>query len=763
MTTSSALLAALAAFDDGALETLASKGLLRRARRDVEDGKVVVEARAEDSATVRADGEAVAIGPAGPAAASCTCPAAGVCRHRLAAVLALRAGVVGAERDAEHAAAPEGSRGSARRPRDPPRATRGASEDSPVTAAPVPTSTPTGTPRASTDGSADAPPDVPDAAQGGSSELPASEPAPDPLAELLAIPRGAFAKWAGRATLRAAEELLAQNAEAEVRTEGRTLVVTLGALPTVRYLAGQGLDGMISKASKARRKALHAAAALHVRRARGAEREREEAASEAPPARPDPRFLASVAACLADCLRTGFGQAPLALEERLFALSVSSRADALPRLSAMLRTLAARVRARRERDFTLDAEAYLELLAEAHALTRALAAIVSRDDEQASPGLDALQGVVQREYAELGDLELLGVGAERWHTAAGARGVTAHFYAPAERRWFSASIARGHGHDARFDPRVAYQGERLWGAAGLAELCRSRVTLSRAAAASDGRLSLARAVRAKVEPWEPLGDPVRPECIHDGWGELEAALRERFAWSLRRRTADRHPVLLAPAAQALPFLDELGQQIVWPVADGEGRWIGLTIDFGGALDEAAGVLERIARDERPRVVAALAAPAGGHFELQPFAVWVERRGPNIVNLTLDDADAGATPFRERMLRRIGRQAAAAIGLGASGFEWSLHRDGTARALDEAADTLLAVAELGGLRPGTSAAEAAERIATALDGLSLEPVARAMGRLAAATPRESAGRVLDATYLVGAARSMRRALPALARA
>lgn len=78
-------------YDDDALAALASAGLLRRAARDLDAGKVGWHA--DDGAAqgvVAADGQRVQLAPGGPAATRCDCPAPGVCRHVLAATLWLR-------------------------------------------------------------------------------------------------------------------------------------------------------------------------------------------------------------------------------------------------------------------------------------------------------------------------------------------------------------------------------------------------------------------------------------------------------------------------------------------------------------------------------------------------------------------------------------------------------------------------------------------------------------------------------------------------
>lgn len=83
--------AMLASHDEQALIALTSKGLLRRAVKDLEAGDCKLTDRAIDRATLQVHGETVQISAKGPGAAQCTCPATGICRHILAGVLLLKA------------------------------------------------------------------------------------------------------------------------------------------------------------------------------------------------------------------------------------------------------------------------------------------------------------------------------------------------------------------------------------------------------------------------------------------------------------------------------------------------------------------------------------------------------------------------------------------------------------------------------------------------------------------------------------------------
>lgn len=78
-------------FDDDALAALASTGLVRRAAKDVEGGKVAwIEPPGPLQGVANADGQRVTVDGGGPARARCDCPAPGICKHILATAIWLR-------------------------------------------------------------------------------------------------------------------------------------------------------------------------------------------------------------------------------------------------------------------------------------------------------------------------------------------------------------------------------------------------------------------------------------------------------------------------------------------------------------------------------------------------------------------------------------------------------------------------------------------------------------------------------------------------
>ena len=85
------LSALLAAFDDAAWEALANKGLLRRARKDIEKGlEIEVVETTNDSLKIHVATFVVSMPAAGPVSATCSCPAPGVCQHILSAGLIIQ-------------------------------------------------------------------------------------------------------------------------------------------------------------------------------------------------------------------------------------------------------------------------------------------------------------------------------------------------------------------------------------------------------------------------------------------------------------------------------------------------------------------------------------------------------------------------------------------------------------------------------------------------------------------------------------------------
>ena len=563
----SAIRAALSVYDDAALEALANRGLLRRAAKDVEGGKVEIDEELPDAVSIIADGERVEMDASGPRTARCTCPATTVCRHRLAAVLLLRL-----SQDAE-------------------------------------------------------------AGEVGFSQ-PIEPPAViDPLAEILAIDAKALTKWAGRASVRAALDLI-DDAVPEIERDGAVLRVRLGTgWPLVLILAGQGLDGIVSKVAPSRMRALHAAAVLAVWRDQGRDVEGlfDEASAGSVVELPDLTFLATVKSTLETAVSTAIAQAPELLEEQLFLLSVSSRADDIPALSRRLRQLSGSIRARRSRDFTIAPAEMLSEIASAYALADALA--TCGDGVAAAP----LRGAARQGYMPVGQLGLVGLAARQWETRGGARGITGYFYAHELKRAVTVGLARVGQYDRLFDPASAFHDEALWRAGPLRELIGARLDLQGARLSPEGRLSQAQETVGWKTSWLGETAEIRGWSIaFDDWQTLQQRMRDRFATRLTGRREGPALVALLPAAQLSPWFDGVGQRTILPLQDVQGRTLALQIPHSTASAGTASRLEAIATAARIEVAFVEIVPASDGFLPMPLSLAISRTPDAALQLVLLD-------------------------------------------------------------------------------------------------------------------------------
>lgn len=80
----------IASFDDEAFIALANRGLLRRAHKDLEQQTAKIISELPDALVMAFGDFQIRFTAAGPAKAQCSCPAAGVCQHILAAAISLQ-------------------------------------------------------------------------------------------------------------------------------------------------------------------------------------------------------------------------------------------------------------------------------------------------------------------------------------------------------------------------------------------------------------------------------------------------------------------------------------------------------------------------------------------------------------------------------------------------------------------------------------------------------------------------------------------------
>jgi hypothetical protein len=625
--------AAFVAYDPDTLAALAGEGLLRRAQKDLEAGKV---ARiAYEPLSVLADGQTVRLDPLKPERSACTCPAAGWCKHRVAAILLVRA----------EAATPTASA-----PRDPATPSREApvgcgEHREPHQGRATNSSAPTGSanPPQSCDvqvgcgeqsephqgRATNSPAAAVDPPRAAPSPTPATPGALAPLlAELDALDLATVLKAAGAPARRRLPRLLAQVSGVRWTGSAGSVALQLAGLDTeVRYLKHGGYAGMVSEGPPSSRPALHLAALWAYWQARGRALPPMEAAVEgraeltapeasatddqAEPADALAPLLDAAQQAVAEWLDEGLGQlSPYSLN-RLAALAVDARAEALPALAGRLRTLLDLGRRLRARDDRLGES---EVLVELALLWAWCAAMRSADGD----ARERLGGGASRYQSTVLDRGLLVAGAEWWTRPSGARGLTVYLWDAIDQRLRRVALARADDRDPSFHREVAWSGLAIWPGLGSAE-----------------RLVGAGALRVNSARLNPAGD-LAPGDI-DGelaalwreadpapglrdWGDIRSALTDGELFQPRPRV-----LLLAPTEAMSVQLDERRQCWVWPLVDAGGRVLPLTWPVAAADEARMLLIEQLGVGAAPRAVLVV-QPSPAAPWLKPVSLLTVSRG-----------------------------------------------------------------------------------------------------------------------------------------
>jgi SWIM zinc finger len=572
------------------------------------------------------------------------------------------------------------------------------------------------------------------------------EPAPqspDPLTEILALTQKEMIGAFGRALLSRAGESLEKLGAPEITRAASSCVVAFPGCAEVRYVAGLGAAGMVCKAPAAEAKALCAQALLAVRRAHGMD------GAQGEPARVRvDRDCAGLGAVLdgargllTDWTRSGLAAAPEALEDLLFDAAIGARAAALFRLSAELRRLSEDVRRRRERDAEFQASASLRAAAHCFALVEAL---------RRSPDDMNLRGRAREAFEPIGNVALVGCGVETWRTPSGARGATAHFYAPERRQWFTASLARASGQDPGFAPEQAIEQETVWGSV-LAKLGQSEVQLRGAATSPNGRLSLSRDVEARLAPARLSREMLAQwENNFSDWAALNAFARRVFSPSLRAARRNAEIVILTPAEFGRARFDEIAQELVIPVFDREAARIDLIVENIAHRHDRLHAVEEFLQRKSPDAVFATLARRGEAIVLFPYA-FIDPTDQTIVSLDRRGAPGAADRRAPSRNSASDRQLAEEPAIRRAATPSA--REATENMFRAALDQLLGLCELGGRMHDPGGAAKIATLGEQMEAIGIRPLAVLLSEVASAEGRRRAEAILIATHALETVRQL----------
>ena len=583
-------------YDETALEAVSSKGLVRRALRDLESGLVDIIEMTDQTATLRASGQNVFVTSKGLEFAQCDCPARGVCRHIVLAILKLRA------ENRSEPAAHEASGRSA-------------------------------------------------------------------LGELCLLGETDIEKSAGKDWQKAIR--IASGEEAREFTEqGPNCLVALPRLGcTVMFIAGQGLRGAIYKGPKSRRRLIVTACAIIARGRCGIGSEL--VADPPAPALADPDYLQETGKMLERAVQTVLpGRSALAAD-LLLDLSIAIRTEALPRLAAQLRDLARQAELAADREHLFEAEVFLKDAARTYALVEAL---------KHAPGDPALTGSSSRDYRPSPSCTLWTLGASRWRSAVGARGVSVYCYVPDSRSWLSSSQGRSAGSDPGFDARSLYFSP-LFNAIPMRDAMARVLSIEEPRISGDGAVSPVADPPATLVAREiPASTFFSAGAAIDSWRTLRSDLEAQFGNGLRRRHVPLPLAILPRAFRGLAF-DELEQRCIVEVLDRDDQVLSLTFTAEDA-DTAKQLYERRGQFTAIVVEARL---AGTELLIRPVSLLGDNRGVLTVhNLDFDHwSREGVSEKALRRLQKAFSQSARPV---------TRQADRLAQTLDATVDAAIAIVE-----------------------------------------------------------------------
>ena len=545
-------------FDEEGFVALANRGLVRRAQKDLQTQAAKIAEEDAEKVVVAFGGHRIAFDRRGPAFAECSCPAAGVCQHVLAASLFLR-----------------DSGGPANTP----------------------------------------------SSEGMPGEAPAAvaAPATDLEAQMRALAATTpeqLRKHAGLPGYRwAYQHALDLEPAQDLQIGGENHVVLRLARPRMVFRAlGEGIEGLVADAQVSQLPKYRVAAILLLQRALGhALQPPPTTASRAPQldlgqdhalaeSRPATqldsrrRVRRGVQELVQDCLRLGLSHLSEAVQQRFSTLAVWAQGAEYYRLAMLLRRLADHVELLLERAGGADEHALFDELSLASALVAALESASSRGEEPR-----ALVGRARTRYEDSGALSLVGLGAWPWRSQTGYHGLTMLLWCEEESAFVTCSDARPE-QQRGFDPRARFAQYGPWGGLGAPQQAMGkRVRLSGARLNDRGRVSANESATANVQAGEAGAALLERLQPLSAWQEVH----ERWEANRRSLLAEPDPtrdwVVLQVAQLGEAAFDATRQVFRLPLLDAEGNGLMSEMSYSELNEHAIDRLESLHK----------AWPAGG--------------------------------------------------------------------------------------------------------------------------------------------------------
>ncbi|NUF62840.1 hypothetical protein HUN33_02180 [Acinetobacter bereziniae] len=334
----------------------------------------------------------------------------------------------------------------------------------------------------------------------------------------------------------------------------------------------------------------------------------------------------------------------------LHILNMQARAQNLPRLGSLLRTLHGTMRQFLEDDIQVDEQQIYNQLAHLYAYLTALSEIESLNPEFQTEALTKLRGVIKRDYQNETIAHLIPLGCEWWSTDSGAHGLTVCFWDVSEQQLKEVTQARANHLDRTFDMHSAAN-TGIWGSS-LNFLLQHQLELIHVKSSSDTQLSASTDTRFLQKGSFNELTISDLDQMNIGVSEWQT-LQEMFVPHSSLEQLKSRYVLLRHRSINAPELNELEQYFEYRVTDQQDIALKLVIPIEAEYRVRIKHLTHLIQNEK--ILATLVRVETTQQQLQfiPCSViWQSSKGLKIFSLDYDYPIQKKSTLAELMTGRI---------------------------------------------------------------------------------------------------------------
>jgi len=617
------LIQLLTLFDIPMLESISSKGLVRRAEKDLEKGEISGILEETDShILVQAQDAKVTIPVDDPKKSTCSCPASGICRHILAAIFYLQ----------KKETQPRQESGE-------PNAIEPAWQEEP-------------------------------AADGEPIILEEAAQIPDDMqaeftSQLMAFTEKDLRKWGGKRNFEEAFQLLGEIEEKRFLDNNRFRVLfpSKEISVTAVYIPGLTLDQfmVVGKSNRKEKKkdsekSFVIAAVIEFQKERGIEwnlsQVQPDSLSSSAKVEGSPRsrleVLKSVCGLFEEIVSCGIAHLSPAFYNRLTALSVSAAGVFLPRLSLELKSTADEVRSSIDRETRANSSNLMLRLSLCYALCTAL-----QNQIENPPAY--LVGKNRTVYESREPLEVFVVSAYRWETQSQYHGITLLMWDEADKQWYTWSDSRPIGQDNRFDPLSVYEGNPPWPiGCPFHKILGSFLRFTNVKTNTQNRISSSQDLKVERIKEGVAFPSFEPVCFVS-WEKLGEYIQRINLPGLDTGNPLKDIIIIKPSKWGKKGFEQIVQSFYWELEDEKGESLVLAVPYNEINKGSIEILEEIVpwRDGVSMIVGKILHNKDGKgIIVHPLSLLREGSTPPIIHLTLDSPETVMRSTFISMIKKV---------------------------------------------------------------------------------------------------------------